>query len=197
MELGSLQDETKLIAKASAGSAEAFEVLLHRHQDRVFGLIHRLVGDYELSRDLTQETFLKAWKGLSRFKGGCAFYTWLYRIARNVVTSRVRYDAARPRFSVSLEQPGEHEDLRLDPEASAPEPLVAAETMEHKELVLQAISRLPAGFREIVILRDMQDLSYEDIAEILEIPLGTVRSRLHRARAELKERLEPLIGPEE
>lgn len=189
-------DEQELIDKAAAGSAEAFEDLVRRHQDRLYGLIHRLVGDPEQALDLTQETFLKAWKGLARFEGACAFYTWLYRIARNVIISRARYESARPRLTASLSDCDDGGGRSFaEPEARAKTPEQEAISGERRAALLQAVHALPEDFREVIVLRDMQDHSYEEIALLLEIPLGTVRSRLHRARLELRERLTPIIGP--
>ena len=166
----------------------------------MYGVIHRMVADREKAMDLTQETFLRAWKGLGTFGGQSAFFTWLYRIARNVVMSAGRYDAARPKIRVSLDEPSpsgnaDGEGRRMDPEDEAAAPGDDLLVQEQRDLVLEAIASLPPDFREIVVLRDMQDRAYEDIAELLDVPLGTVRSRLHRARMELKERLKTVLDP--
>ena len=194
------QDDLTLAREAQSGRPEAFDRLVERHQDRVYGVIHRMVNDREKAMDLTQETFLRAWKGLGTFGGQSAFFTWLYRIARNVVMSSGRHDAARPKIRVSLDEPAsrnEDGDGRsgLDPEDAARLPGEHLLAEERKNLVVEAIASLPSEFREIVILRDMRDQSYEAIAELLDIPLGTVRSRLHRARMELKERLRSVFDP--
>lgn len=192
------QDDLTLAREAVQGQPEAFDLLVRRHQDRVYGVIHRMVADREKAMDLTQETFLKAWKGLGSFGGQSAFFTWLYRIARNVVMSAGRYDAARPKIRVSLDEPDRSSDgdgRRMDPEDDLAQPGEGLLVQEQRDLVLEAIQSLPPDFREIVVLRDMQDRSYEEIAELLELPLGTVRSRLHRARMELKERLKSVLDP--
>jgi len=189
-------DELKLIQEATAGAVLAFEVLVRRHQDRLYGFIYRWVNDHELALDLTQETFMKSWQGLRNFQGASSFYTWLFRIARNVIVSNVRQRAARPQIRGSIGSVtegtsggfGEPESPMLTPEQD----LV---TREQKELLLAAVANLPEDYREVVILRDMQEHSYEDIAELLLVPVGTVRSRLHRARSLLRERLLPIIGP--
>src|SRR5262245_36196844 len=158
-------------------------------------MIAKLVSDAEMARDLTQDTFLKAFKGLGSFSGDASFYTWLYRIARNVVTSHARYEAARPRISASLDVPeGERSPLRLVPPASGPDPVQGAVEAERRKFLLAALASLQPEFREIILLRDFEDRSYEEIAELLDLPAGTVRSRLHRARMELREILRPILA---
>ena len=173
----------------------AFDLLVERYQDRVYGVIARLISDAELARDLTQDTFLKAFKGLAGFTGGSSFYTWLYRIARNVVTSHLRYEAARPKIAASLDaEEGDRAPLRLvDRRPAGPDPMQGAVEAERKKFLLQALASLQPEFREIILLRDFEDRSYEEIAELLDLPAGTVRSRLHRARAELRDRLKPIL----
>jgi RNA polymerase sigma-70 factor, ECF subfamily len=172
----------------------AFDLLVERHQDRVYGMIARLITDAESARDLTQETFLKAYKGLAGFAGGSSFYTWLYRIARNVVTSQLRHEAARPKISASLDaEEGDRAPLRLVAPGPGPDPVQAAMVEERKKLLLRALAALQPEFREIIVLRDFEDRSYEEIAELLDLPDGTVRSRLHRARAELRDKLKPIL----
>lgn len=188
------QDDQALVEEAIGGSVEAFEALVARYQDRIFGMIHRMVNDPERARDLTQESFLKAWKGLSGFQAQSAFFTWLYRISRNVVMSAGRYDAARPRLRQSLDD-RESDGPKIDPETVAKGPRESMLAEEQRVLVLDAIASLPGDFREIVVLRDMEDRPYEEIAELLDIPVGTVRSRLHRARLELKNRLKRVLDP--
>ena len=194
------QDDLTLAREAQSGRPEAFDLLVERHQDRVYGVIHRMVNDREKAMDLTQEAFLRAWRGLGTFGGQSAFFTWLYRIARNVVMSAGRYEAARPKIRVSLDEPARGGDAesgrsRIDPEDTSRLPGESLLVREQRDLVVQAIGSLPSEFREIVILRDMRDQSYEEIADLLDIPLGTVRSRLHRARMELKERLRSVFDP--
>lgn len=191
------RSESDLAGRAAAGDLAAFEALVLRHQDRIYGIIHRLVGDPDQALDLAQETFLRAWRGISGFRGHSGVFTWLYRIARNVVTSQARHDAARPRPVASLDAGGE------EGRASRPEPCTpwrgpeeATLDEERKRLVLDAVARLPRDQKEIVVLRDLAGHSYEEISELLEIPVGTVRSRLHRARRELRERLGGMLDGE-
>src|SRR5262245_58993184 len=189
------EDDWPLVRRAvDQKDPGAFDLLVERYQDRIYGVIARLVPDAELARDLAQESFLKAFKGLAGFTGGSSFYTWLYRIARNVVTSHQRYESARPKVSESLDsEAGERPALRLVAPSSGPDPVQTAVEAERKKFLLQALASLPPEFREIIVLRDFEDRSYEEIADLLEIPDGTVRSRLHRARMELRERLKPIL----
>jgi RNA polymerase sigma-70 factor (ECF subfamily) len=189
-------DELKLIQEATAGAVLAFEVLVRRYQDRLYGFIYRWVNDHELALDLTQETFMKSWQGLRNFQGASSFYTWLFRIARNVIVSNVRQRAARPQIRGSIGSVTEGTSGGFgEPESPMLTPEQELVTREQKELLLAAVANLPEDYREVVILRDMQEHSYEDIAELLLVPVGTVRSRLHRARSLLRERLLPIIGP--
>jgi len=195
---GARQDDSELVSAVVAGRSDAFDLLVDRYHGRIYGVIHRMVGDREKAMDLTQETFLKAWKGLAGFGGQSSFYTWLYRIARNAVMSQGRYESARPKIRVSLDESdgsGDDTPRRIDPEDKGDLPTDSLLAEEQKLLVTSAIEDLPSEFREIIVLRDMEDCSYEEIAELLDIPIGTVRSRLHRARMELKERLKKVLDP--
>lgn len=191
-----LEDDWALVRRVvDARDLSAFDLLVQRYQDRIYGVIGRLVADAELARDLAQESFLKAYRGLAGFSGGSSFYTWLYRIARNVVTSQQRYDSARPKVSVSLDAPaGERSPLRLAAPSGGPDPVQSAVESERRRFLLEALAALQPEFREIIVLRDFEDRSYEEIAELLDLPAGTVRSRLHRARTELRERLKPILA---
>jgi len=164
---------------------------MSRYHDRIYGVIARLVRDADHARDLVQEAFLKAWRGLPRFEGTSSFYTWLYRIARNLVISDISRAMARPRVTLSLDESAdEHHGEVVD---SRDGPGTTTLKGERRRLVADAILALVPDFREIIVLRDVEGLSYEEIAELLEIPVGTVRSRLHRARLELKARLADIL----
>ena len=189
--VGNAMSDAELVAQCVDGSRpSAFEDLVDRYGERLYRVVHRLVGDAEMARDLTQDTFLKAWRGLPSFSGSSSFYTWIYRIARNVVTSEYRRLQARPRVVRSLDAGpnGGSDDAseRLDVADDGEGPRSALMSKERREAVTAAIVALVPEFREIIVLRDIEKHSYEDIAEMLTIPVGTVRSRLHRARMELK-----------
>ncbi len=171
-------------------SSAAFEELMSRYYERTYAVIFRMVRDQESACDLTQETFLKAWRGLASFSGESAFFTWIYRIARNLISSDFRKMRVRPRVVASL---GESERdggaVVIDPSSPHLGPAEESQRSERRERILGAIQSLVPDFREIIVLRDLEKKSYDDIADLLEIPVGTVRSRLHRARLELKAKL--------
>ena len=190
------EDDWRLVRRVvDDGDLPAFDALVARHADRVYGLIHRHVGDVDHAMNLSQETFFKAFRGLKGFSGECAFFTWLFRIAKNVLTYAARYDAARPKITVSLDAPpAGGEGSRGDAlPASEGDPVEYTLQQERRDLVLKAVTALADDFREVVVLRDFEDRSYEEIAELLGLAVGTVKSRLHRARAALAATLRPVF----
>ncbi|MGH2452709.1 MAG: sigma-70 family RNA polymerase sigma factor, partial [bacterium] len=165
-----------LIARSQRGDLEAFDRLLATHEDRIYHAAYRITGNADDARDAAQETFLKAFRALSRYRHESAFSTWLHRIAVNAALDLVR---RRPQIPpVSLD------DVALPASSGNPEP--EAERSELQRRVHQAVGRLAPDHRVIIVLRDLQGLAYEEIAEVLRIPVGTVRSRLSRARDALR-----------
>ncbi|MCW8132589.1 MAG: sigma-70 family RNA polymerase sigma factor [Planctomycetota bacterium] len=193
---GKAEDEA-LVAKAAQGDAEAFETLVLRYQDRVYSLLCRLSGSEEDAEDLAQETFMKAYRALGSFRQGSQFYTWLFRIAVNTSYSRGRQVQRRRKHEgVSLDaQHGDGEDGRALGETAAA-PAEAPEARMEKEHVRQrvrdGIAQLDSDYRAVLLLRDMDGLDYDAIAETLEITRAAVKSRLHRARLELARILKDL-----
>lgn len=188
--------DQEVLQACRRGEPGAFDVLVERHHRRVFRLAVRLLGDEEAALDAAQEAFVKAWRALPRFEGGSLFTTWLTRIAinqcRNEQRRRATLKHGRPR---SLDEPLDGAaTTRLDGLAAA-DPAVAERSMgrELGERLQSTLSSLPADDREVLLLREAEGLSYEDIAEVLDVPVGTVRSRLHRARAEMRRRLAPYL----
>ncbi len=188
--------DAELVARAARRDPEAFDALVLRHQDRIYSALLRLLGDAEAARDAAQETFLKAWQALPRFEQRAMFSTWIYRIAINVSISRRRSDRAHPdRRALPLESgadpdEGEAEPRRVpEPVARDGNPAAAIESEEARTAVSRAIAALDPDFRTTIVMRDIQGLSYEEIAETLGIPVGTVRSRIHRGREMLREAL--------
>lgn len=172
-----------------AGDEGAFDLLVLRHQDRIVRLARRLVGDAESALDAAQETFVKAWRALPRFQGASRFSTWLTRIAinqcRNELRRRKTVKHTRP-LSLDVEVPGSEVPRRDTLAASDPDAYDVARGREVGEACRAALARLDPDAREILVLREVEDLSYEDMAELLDVAVGTVRSRLHRARGELR-----------
>ena len=190
-ELLSKAEEKALIQRIRNGDREEFQVLVRQYQGRIFSLAQRLLCNPEEAEDCAQEAFLKAYQNLSRFSGLSSFYTWLYRITTNLALSRLRYLDRRGRGKTrSLEVQPEDEDRRaldpVDPEANPRDKLVEKD-LESK--IEWAMGRLPVPYRVVVVLRDIEDKSYEEVSKLTGLTLGTVKSRLHEGRARLQKML--------
>jgi RNA polymerase sigma-70 factor (ECF subfamily) len=171
-----VQHAGELIDRHLRGDPDAARRLVEQHQGMVYGLACRVLGPGEDARDATQETFLRALQHLHRFRGECAFSTWLYRIALNECVARGR----RRRLQDRREVPLAGDDPPGPDQGSA---LAALERDERDEQVHRAIAALPEAYRSVVVLRYLENLSYEETAQVLQLPLGTVKVRLFRARA--------------
>ena len=174
--------DAECVRKLQRGETDAFETLIRRHQKTIFNLVYRMLGDYDEAAEISQEAFLSAYRAIGNFRGDANFSTWLYRIALNHATTRRKSLNTRQQRSVPIEN--------TEP-ASDPHP-GPAESMEKKEIrqrVQQALNRLDPDDAAVILLRDLQDVPYEEVARVLEIPIGTVKSRLHRARLALKSEL--------
>lgn len=178
-------DDAALLARLRAGDAKAFETLVIAYQHRVFGVALRMLGNRAEAEDVAQETFLRAHRALGDFRGEARLTTWLYAIASRLCLNRL---AAAPRRH---ERSDEAALLRLA--APAADASAALERGELESALRQAIAELPEERRIVVVLRDLEGLAYEEIAEALGLELGTVRSRLHRARLDLKAKLERFL----
>jgi RNA polymerase sigma-70 factor (ECF subfamily) len=179
-------DDHRLIAQSVAGDTRAFGVLVSRYQDRLYNTVVRLVDNAEDARDVVQEAFLSAYQSLGSFKGDSLFFTWLYRIAINSAISMKRKQRAVLKLTSGLESGTLAEPA--DPSEDS-QPSRALEMAEDERRVHQALARLSAEHRTVLVLKDMEGRKYEEMAELLEVPIGTVRSRLHRARLELRDLL--------
>ncbi|GBD36789.1 ECF RNA polymerase sigma factor SigW [bacterium HR36] len=177
-----------LIAQCLQGRAEAFGELVRRYQDRLYNSVYRFLGNAEDARDVVQEAFLSAFRSLRRFRGSSQFFTWLYRIALNHAVDWKRRKSLRA-LPEAFAQTSRNEPQ--DPSLLA-NPDWHLQRLEEDERLHQALAKLSHEHRLVLILRDIDELSYEQIAEVLDIPLGTVRSRLHRARLELRRLLQEL-----
>lgn len=185
-------DDDALVERARAGDHLAFGELVRRHQDAVYRVVRRTSRvDPARAEDLAQETFLRAYRALDRFRGQCSFAHWLFRIATNLTINRATTVAARAeRRTVSLEAPMRSLDREQPMEVEdrvGPAPEASLEREELRAALERALSRIPDEFRAAVVLRDVEGLDYEAIADVLDIPIGTVRSRLHRGREALRE----------
>lgn len=186
-----MADDRQLIESALAGDRAAFEGLVHRYQDRLYAAMFQVVGSAEEAEDVVQDAFVRAFLKLHTFQNNSQFFTWLYRIAFNSALSRIR----RRRGTTSLDQT--REVLGEEPSGGDEAPDARLLQDERIDMVRTALRRLSDDHRAILVLREMEDHAYEQIAEILEISIGTVRSRLSRARAQLKLVLEEMREAEE
>jgi RNA polymerase sigma-70 factor (ECF subfamily) len=181
------------VQKVQRGETESFEVLVQRHEKKIFNLVYRWLGDYHEAADAAQEVFLSAYRSIKSFRGESSFSTWLYRIAINQAKNRRKSLITSHQRMVPLETPDPEKDG--DPVAGlphpGPDPSQEAERQEVHDRVQDGINSLKGDDAMIILLHDLQDVSYEEIGEVLNIPLGTVKSRLHRARQALKAKLAP------
>jgi RNA polymerase sigma-70 factor (ECF subfamily) len=189
-------DDAQLIKAFQKGDKKAFDELVIRHKDRIFNLCYRFLGDDEEANDSAQEAFVKAYGSLNRFRMESAFSTWLYRIAVNACKNKLGSAAYKTkRRTVSLDNPGtpSNETSPMEIPNGAPSPLARMEEKERRALIQRALDSLPTEFKMVVTLRDVEGLSYEDIADITGLNLGTVKSRIARARTDLRNRLRGVL----
>ena len=179
-------DDHRLIAECLNGDTAAFGALVRRYQDRLYNTAYRLVGNAEDAQDVVQEAFLSAYQSLGNFKGDSLFFTWLYRIAVNTAISLKRKQRAVLRIGGPE---GGAAAEPLDP-SELSRPGHALEQAEEETRVRRILDRLSPEHRAVLVLKDMEGQKYEAIADILQVPIGTIRSRLHRARLELRAVLE-------
>jgi RNA polymerase sigma-70 factor (ECF subfamily) len=182
-------DDRFLVEACCAGETEAFGILVRRYQDRLYPTLLRLSGCAEDAHDLLQDAFLRAYQKLGHFHGDSSFFTWVYRIAVNLALSdRRRRKPPRRLGDVTKGEAFDPPDL-----SDSSDPSLPLERAERDDQIQRALSALAADHRAVVVLKDLDGLRYEEIASILGVPVGTVRSRLHRARSELRERLRGVI----
>lgn len=186
--------DQSLIDQTLAGRREAFGQLVERYQHRLYhGLLHAL-GSAEDAQDVAQDAFVNAFEKLASFKGQAAFYSWLFRIALNAAVSAKRKTR---RMTASVEARREATGLEPTDDDPSNEPSHAMHVTDRQRLVRKALSELSDEFRTALVLKEMDGMSYEEIATVVDVPLGTVRSRIHRARLELRAKLGMLLKPEE
>ena len=190
-----------LVDRARRGDQRAFEMLVVKYQRRIERLIGRMVRDVDLVEDIAQESFIRAYRALPQFRGESAFYTWLYRIAVNTAKKALLELKRDPLVSESaLATPGDDDDETYRPsrelsDGETPEAVLASK--EIAQTVNAAIAALSEDLRQAITLREIEGLSYEEIAELMNCPIGTVRSRIFRAREAIAQRLRPLLDTRE
>lgn len=187
--------DAALVERALDKDLAAFEQLVARYQNKIVAYSARMLNDSDEAEDIAQETFIKAYRSLDSFRGASSFSTWLYRIATNLCIDRVRQRKRRPQQAYSLDEPYDKEDGtggRELPDYNA-EPSRNVESEELRQQVRSTVAEMPEKLRQVLVMCDIQGMPYEKIAQILDCPMGTVKSRLFHARADLARRLRPYM----
>ena len=193
---GAGDSDQRLVERTLAGDTRAYELLVIKYQRRIQRLIARMVRDVDLVEDIAQETFIRAYRALHQFRGDAQFYTWLYRIAVNTAKKALLDLKHDPLVTEAALRPNDDEDETFQPAnepiaEETPETVLAAR--EIAAAVQAALEALPEDLRQAVTLREIEGLSYEDIAAVMNCPIGTVRSRIFRAREAISARVKPLL----
>lgn len=190
--MGKANADQLLVERVQRGDKAAFDVLVLKYQHKIVKLISRYVHDSSEAQDVAQEAFIKAYKALPKFRGDSAFYTWLYRIAINTAKNHLVAQSRRPvEHGVDLQDPEQYDMQARLRDVDTPEGLLLTEEIQHT--VEAAIEQLPEDLRTAIILREIEGMSYEEIAQAMECPVGTVRSRIFRAREAIDNKLRPLL----
>ena len=191
--MGDADKDSELVKQVQSGNKKAFDLLVLKYQHRIIKLVMRYVRDRTDAEDVAQEAFLKAYRALPNFRGDSAFYTWMYRIAINTAKNHLVAAGRRP-MEVDLEnEDGDSIDIaELQKDVATPENLLL--TDEIRETVQATIAGLPDDLRVAITLREVEGLSYDEIAQAMECPIGTVRSRIFRAREAVDTELKPLLA---
>jgi RNA polymerase sigma-70 factor (ECF subfamily) len=186
------ESDLALVERVQRGDKAAFDVLVLRYQHKVLKLVMRYIRDAMEAEDVTQEAFIKAYRALPGFRGDSAFYTWLYRIAINTAKNALVSSKRRPvDYDLDLQDPDQYELQARLKDGETPEHLVLTE--EIRETVNAAMAELPEDLRTAIVLREIDGLSYEEIATAMDCPVGTVRSRIFRAREAIDRKLRPIF----
>ena len=186
--------DKELVERAKQGDLRAFDMLVLKYQRRVFRLVSRLIKNTSEVEDVAQETFIKAFRAIQQFRGDSAFYTWLYRIAVNTAKNHLFSRGKRPITLSELAKNEDSESYDVIDAVSNESPEGNLAGLQIAEAVNNAVGKLPEELSTAVILREMDGLSYEEIAEVMNCPIGTVRSRIFRAREAIAQELRPLLN---
>lgn len=182
-------EDREIIEQVLAGDTDAFGLLVERYQNKVYSLALRMVGNEDDACDMAQEAFLRAWRSLKAFHFDSSFSTWLFRLTHNVCIDQLRSRQRKPTVSLTVSEDGGEEASQLDLPDPDPDPEQLLLLAEDRALLARAMDALAPDYREILTLRAIDDLSYGQIASILHLQEGTVKSRLSRARAQLRDKL--------
>jgi len=192
--VGSSDQDAALVRAIQAGDMAAFDQMVVKHKDKLFNMVYWFLGDYQEANDCSQEIFIKVFKSIKKFRSESSFSTWLYRIAINTCKNRLKSSAYRwKKKTVPLENPESSEDgnLSYKIQNNSPSPANELEKKERLMMIQKAINALPQEQNRVIVLRDIQGLSYQEISDITGLNLGTVKSRLARARLALRKNLAP------
>ena len=190
--MGEKSIDQALVERVRKGDKQAFDVLVLKYQNKIIQLVYRYVHDSDEAMDVAQEAFIKAYKAIGRFRGESAFYTWLYRIAINTAKNHLVAGGRRPPQSdIDAQEAEQYDGAAGLREYATPEHMLLKE--EIRETINRAIEELPDDLRTAITLRELEGLSYEEIAQTMECPIGTVRSRIFRARDAIDTKLKPLL----
>ncbi len=190
-------DDAELVSACRSGDLDAFEGLVERHQHAMINVAFRMTGVYEDACDIVQEAFIVAWRKIGDFRGDARFSTWLTAIVINLSRNRLqqtRQKEKREAYSLNAPLPGSIDDRMPDPPSGESSVLEQLEDAELRQALTRCVERLTPEFREVLVLRDMQELSYDEVAAALNLREGTVKSRLFRARDSIKECLKKTVG---
>ncbi|MBF7731638.1 RNA polymerase sigma factor RpoE [Pseudomonas sp. N040] len=188
----SLEEDQQLVERVQRGDKRAFDLLVLKYQHKILSLVMRFVRDTHEAQDVAQEAFIKAYRALPNFRGESAFYTWLYRIAINTAKNQLAARGRKPReVDASVEDAEYYEGEHALKDIDSPERLLLRDEIE--STVNRSIQQLPEDLRMALTLREFDGLSYEDIAAVMQCPVGTVRSRIFRAREAVDKALQPLL----
>jgi RNA polymerase sigma-70 factor (ECF subfamily) len=192
-----VDEDRELVSSCQKGDLDAFEALVERHQKRMLNISYRMIGNYEEACEVVQDAFLSAYKSIRKFRGEARFSTWLYSIVMNLSKNRLKkIQTQLHREVLSIDDPVRTEDgqVQKEPPASDLPPVELLEKKEVQAKVQDCLNNLEDDYREVMVLRDIQGFSYEEIRDILKVPEGTVKSRLFRARDAMKDCLKKTLG---
>lgn len=182
--------DNELVKRAKRGNTQAFEELVKRYEQRIYNVTYRLLSNEEEAKDALQDTFIRAFRFIKKFKGDSSFYTWIYRIATNVCLTRLKQRKRKEQVTFSLDAPvQEDEDLQREIPDDKHTPEILYQRRQMAKALQSAISELPTDYRSVVVLRDLQGLSNKEVSKALQLSIATVKSRLHRGRLFLRHRL--------
>ena len=187
------RSDAALVKRVQEGDKQAFNLLVLKYQTKIVNLVMRYVRDPDEANDVAQEAFLKAYRALPRFRGDSAFYTWLYRIAVNTAKNYLVAAKRRPvEYDLDLQDPEQYDMQARLKDIDSPERVMMKD--EVQRTIDEAIGELPEDLRTAIVLRELEGMTYEEIAETMECPVGTVRSRIFRAREAISKRIDPLLS---